>query len=63
MTKIEAKPTTAAVNELFTQRADGLRGIVRAVMQEVLENEMTDAKRPSSRVWRRRGRRSHGMKR
>ena len=43
MTKIEAKPTIAAVNELFAKSADGLREIVRAVMQEMLETEMTDA--------------------
>ena len=43
MTKIEAKPTIAAVNELFAKSADGLREIVRAVMQEMLEAEMTDA--------------------
>ena len=33
MTKIEAKPTIAAVNELFAKSADGLREIVRAVMR------------------------------
>src|SRR6201997_2396591 len=43
MTKSEAKPTIAAVNELFSKSPDGLREIVRAVMQEVLEAEMTDA--------------------
>src|SRR6201997_2807395 len=43
MTKSEAKPTIAAVNELFSKSPDGLRGIVRAVMQEMLEAEMTDA--------------------
>jgi putative transposase len=43
MTKSEAKPAIAAVNELFAKRPDGLREIVRAVMQEMLEAEMTDA--------------------
>jgi transposase-like protein len=43
MTKIEARPATADVKELFSKSADGLREIVRAVMQEMLEAEMTDA--------------------
>src|SRR6202034_4446139 len=43
MTKSEAKPTIAAVNELFSKSPEGLREIVRAVMQEMLEAEMTDA--------------------
>ena len=43
MTKVEAKPAIASVNELFAKRPDGLREIVRAVMQEMLEAEMTDA--------------------
>src|SRR5271169_3695382 len=43
MTKSEAKPAIAAVNELFSKSPDGLREIVRAVMQEMLEAEMTDA--------------------
>ena len=43
MTKSEAKPATALVNELFAKSPDGLREIVRAVMQEMLEAEMTDA--------------------
>ena len=43
MTKTEAKPAIVAVNELFAKSADGLREIVRAVMQEMLEAEMTDA--------------------
>jgi putative transposase len=47
MTKREAKPAIAAVNELFSElfskSPDGLREIVRAVMQEMLEAEMTDA--------------------
>jgi len=43
MTRIEAKPAIASVNELFSKSPDGLREIVRAVMQEMLEAEMTDA--------------------
>ena len=43
MTKTEAKPAIAAVNRLFAKSPDGLREIVRAVMQEILEAEMTDA--------------------
>src|SRR3984957_5018879 len=43
MTKSEAKPAIAAVNELFSKSPDGLGEIVRAVMQEMLEAEMTDA--------------------
>jgi putative transposase len=43
MTMSEAKPANAAVNELFSKSPDGLREIVRAVMQEMLEAEMTDA--------------------
>src|SRR5512140_1298021 len=43
MTRSEAKPAIAAVNELFAKSPDGLREIVRAVMQEMLEAEMTDA--------------------
>jgi putative transposase len=43
MTKSQAKPAIAAVNALFSQSPDGLREIVRAVMQEMLEAEMTDA--------------------
>jgi transposase-like protein len=42
MTKIEAKPALASLKELFAKSPDGLREIVRAVMQEVLEAEMTD---------------------
>ena len=34
MTKSEAKPAVAAVNELFSKSPDGLREIVHAVMQE-----------------------------
>ncbi len=43
MTKVQAKTAIAAVNDLFSTSPDGLREIVRAVMQEMLEAEMTDA--------------------
>ena len=43
MTKTEAKPVAEMVNELFSKSPDGLRELVRAVMQEMLETEMTDA--------------------
>ena len=43
MTKTEARPAAAFVNELLLKSPDGLREIVRAVMQEMLEVEMTDA--------------------
>ena len=36
MTKSEAKPAIAAVNELFSKSPDGLGEFVRAVMQEML---------------------------
>ncbi len=42
MTKTEAKPVAESVNALFSNRPDGLREIVRAVMQEMLEAEMMD---------------------
>ncbi len=43
MTKTEIKPAMAAVKELFAQNPDALRELVRAVMQEMLEAEMTEA--------------------
>jgi putative transposase len=43
MTKTEGKPAIAAVKELFAGSSDGLREIVRAVVQEMLETKMTDA--------------------
>ena len=42
MTKIEARPVTAIVNEFFSKSPDGLRELVRAVVQEMLEAEMTE---------------------
>jgi putative transposase len=43
MTSIKDKPAAAAIKDLLSQSPDGLREIVRAVMQEMLEAEMTDA--------------------
>src|SRR5262249_19761558 len=43
MTKSEANPVSAIVNELFLKSPEGLRGLVRAVVQEALEAEMTEA--------------------
>ena len=43
MTKPEGRPASATVKDLLTAHPDGLREVVRAVMQEVLEAEMTDA--------------------
>ncbi len=43
MTSTKDKPATAAIKDLLSQSPDGLREIVRAVMQEMLEAEMTDA--------------------
>jgi hypothetical protein len=43
MTSIKDKPAAAAIKDLLSQSPDALREIVRAVMQEMLEAEMTDA--------------------
>jgi transposase-like protein len=43
MTTAKDKPAAAAIKDLLSQSPDGLREIVRAVMQEMLEAEMTDA--------------------
>jgi putative transposase len=43
MTTTKDKPAAAAIKDLLSQSPDGLREIVRAVMQEMLEAEMTDA--------------------
>jgi putative transposase len=43
MTKSEGKPTLATVTDLLAANPDSLRAVVRAVMQEMLEAEMTDA--------------------
>jgi putative transposase len=46
MTTAKDKPAAAAIKDLLSQSPDGLREIVRAVMQEMLEAEMTDALQP-----------------
>src|SRR3954462_5050521 len=43
MTVAQAKLSVAAAKELLKGNPDGLREVVRAVLQEVLEAEMTDA--------------------
>ena len=43
MTNAKDKPAAAAIKELLGQSPDALREIVHAVMQEMLEAEMTDA--------------------
>jgi putative transposase len=43
MTKLESRTTIAAVKDLFATHPDGLKEVVRAVLQEVLEAEMTEA--------------------
>ncbi len=41
----ESRPAIAAVNDLFSKSPNGLREIVRAVTQAMLDAEMTDALR------------------
>jgi transposase-like protein len=43
MTNTKDKPAAAAIKDLLNCNPDGLREIVRAVMQEMLEVEVTDA--------------------
>lgn len=43
MTRSEARPAIAVVKDLFAHNPDGLREVVRAVLQELLEAEMTEA--------------------
>lgn len=43
MTETEGSPAFAVVKDVLATRPDGLREVVRAVMQEMLEAEMTDA--------------------
>jgi len=43
MTKTEGKSASAAVKDILLSNPDGLRDVIRAVMQEVLEAEMEDA--------------------
>jgi putative transposase len=42
MTEAKSKLAAAAAKELIKGNPDGLRDIVRAVLQEILEAEMTD---------------------
>ncbi|WP_040679455.1 transposase, partial [Pannonibacter phragmitetus] len=43
MTKTEVKTASASVKEILLSHPDGLRDVIRAVMQEVLEAEMDEA--------------------
>ena len=43
MTRSEVKPSIATVKELMAQEPDGLREIMRCVMQAMLEAEMDEA--------------------
>jgi putative transposase len=43
MTKTESKTASAAVKDILLSNPDGLRDVIRAVMQEVLEAEMDEA--------------------
>lgn len=43
MTRTEVKPAVAAIKDLLVGQPDQLRDVVRAVMQEMLEAEMTEA--------------------
>ena len=43
MTRIEGKTASAAVKEILLSTPEGLRDVIRAVMQEVLEAEMDEA--------------------
>ena len=43
MTKSEPRPAISVVKDLIAAQPDSLREVVRAVMQEMLEAEMTDA--------------------
>ena len=43
MTKTEARPAIAAVNELFGRSPDGLRELVRAVVQDLRGGVLMEA--------------------
>ncbi len=43
MTKTEGKTASAAVKDILLSNPDGLREVIRTVMQEVLEAEMDEA--------------------
>ncbi len=55
MTKTEGKTASAAVKDILPSNPDGLRDVIRAVMQEVLEAEMEEALEGSSARGRRSG--------
>lgn len=48
MTRSEGKTASAAVKEILLSNPDGLRDVIRAVMQEVLEAEMDEALMPAA---------------
>ncbi|CDX22244.1 hypothetical protein MPLB_2300014 [Mesorhizobium sp. ORS 3324] len=43
MTKTEGKTASAAVKDILLSNPDGLREVIRTVLQEVLEAEMEEA--------------------
>ncbi|MQW59972.1 hypothetical protein GHK33_15375 [Sinorhizobium meliloti] len=43
MTKTEGKTASAAVKDILLSNPDGLREVIRTVMQEVVEAEMDEA--------------------
>ncbi|RVG58750.1 transposase, partial [Sinorhizobium meliloti] len=43
MTKTEGKTASAVVKDILLSNPDGLREVIRTVMQEVLEAEMDEA--------------------
>jgi len=43
MTKTEGRTGSAAVKDILLSNPDGLREVIRTVMQEVLEAEMDEA--------------------
>ena len=43
MTRTEGKTASAAVKDILLSNPDGLRDVIRVVMQEVLEAEMEEA--------------------
>jgi transposase-like protein len=51
MTKTESRSASAAVKRLLLHNPDGLREVVRAVMQVILEAEMTESVGPRGRAF------------
>jgi transposase-like protein len=47
MTKSEDKTASASVKDIVLSGPDGLRDVIRVVMQEVFEAEMNEALEPS----------------